>query len=449
MNKAKDLLTLSKENSKMFWKKIKRKQKQIKASCDFHLYFKDLFETPLSQLSNNSITTIENNYVTPLKSNEFLDSYFTLAELEKALTKLKNEKSPGLDNILNEFLKLNTSLFKKTLLSIFNALFSKGYFPKVWSVGVIIPIFKKGDINQAENYRGITLLSCVGKLFTSMLNQRINVWAESNEKYDKDQYGFRTNRSTVDAIFILQNVIDIFIKRNKALYVSFIDLKKAFDCTNHDALWFKLDCNDLSSKTLAMLKNMYSKMKLCVKDSLLSANIKKCDCILNKHTYCISCNNDEFQSLLFTPYAGVFQGESLSPTIFSLFLNDINNCLQEDPLVGVSVFQFYIALLLFADDMALICDTREGLQSGLNKLYEYCNNWGLVVNVEKTKCLVFKKGGKQNPLDVWYYNNQVIETVTSFKYLGFMFASSGKFSVGINNVFFPRTESAFEYVFFY
>ena len=65
--------------------------------------------------------------------------------------------------------------------------------------------------------------------------------------------------------------------------------------------------------------------------------------------------------------------------------------------------------------MALICDTREGLQSGLNKLYEYCNNWGLVVNVEKTKCLVFKKGGKQNPLDVWYYNDQVIETVTSFK----------------------------------
>ena len=99
--------------------------------------------------------------------------------------------------------------------------------------------------------------------------------------------------------------------------------------------------------------------------------------------------------------------------------------------------------------MALICDTREGLQSGLNKLYEYCNNWGLVFNVEKTKYLVFKKGGKQNPFDMWYYKDQVIETVTSFKYLGFMFASSGKFSVGINNVFFPRTESAFEYVFFY
>ena len=81
--------------------------------------------------------------------------------------------------------------------------------------------------------------------------------------------------------------------------------------------------------------------------------------------------------------------------------------------------------------MVLICDTREGLQSGLNKLYEYCNNWGLLLNVDKTKCLVFKKGGKQNALDKWYYNGQGIETVTSFKYLGFMFACSGKFSVGM------------------
>ena len=444
MNKAKDLVTLSKENSKLFWKKIKRKQKQIKTSCDFHLYFKELFETPLSFLSDNSINTIENNCLTPQKYDNFLDSDFTITELEKAIKKLKNEKSPGFDNILNEFLKINTSLFKNTLLSIFNTLFSKGYFPKVWSVGVIIPIFKKGNINQAENYRGITLLSCVGKLFTSMINQRLNEWAETNDKFDKDQYGFRNNKSTVDAIFILQNVIDMFVKRNKALFVSFIDLKKAFDCTNHDALWFKLDLNDLSSKTLSLLKDMYNKMKLCVKDSLLSANMKKCECIMNiKHSYCISCNNEAFQSLLFTPHAGVFQGESLSPTIFSLFLNDINSCLQEDPLVGISVFQFYIALLLFADDMALICDSREGLQSGLNKLYEYCNNWGLLVNVDKTKCLVFKKGGKPNALDKWYFNGEVIETVTSFKYLGFMFSSSGKFSVGINNVVFQGQRALF------
>ena len=444
MKKANDLVTLSKENSKLFWKKIKRKQKKNSASCDFHFYFKELFETPISNLSENAISLIQNNNDTIIKHDDLLDSDITMVELENAIKKLKNDKSPGFDNILNEFLKVNTPLFKTTLLSIFNVLYSKSYFPKAWSVGMIIPIFKKGNVNQAENYRGITLLSCVGKLFTSIINQRLNVWAELNNKFDKDQYGFRNNKSTIDAIFVLQNVVDMFVKRNKSLFVSFIDLKKAFDCVNHNAMWFKLDLNGISSKLLLMLKDMYSKIKLCVQNSLFENDIKKCDCILNiKHSYCISCNSDVFQSLLFTPFAGVFQGESLSPTIFSLFLNDINNCLQEDPLVGISVFQFYIALLLFADDMVLICDTREELQSGLNKLYENCNNWGLLLNVDKTKCLVFKKGGKQNPLDKWYYNGQGIETVTSFKYLGFMFACSGKFNVGINNVFFQGQRALF------
>ena len=163
---------------------------------------------------------------------------------------LKNDKSPGYDNILNEFLKHNTHLFKITLLSIFNLLFKKGYFPDAWSVGLIIPIFKKGDPSIPENYRGITLLSCVGKLFTSMINTRLNFWAEANNKFDNHQYGFREKRSTVDAMFILQNIADIFLKQNNALYVCFIDLQKAFDCTNHNALWHKLDVNKISSKSL-------------------------------------------------------------------------------------------------------------------------------------------------------------------------------------------------------
>ena len=83
--------------------------------------------------------------------------------------------------------------------------------------------------------------------------------------------------------------------------------------------------------------------------------------------------------------------------------------------------------------MVLFSENRFNLQVGLNKLHEYCNKWGLLVNVDKTKCLVFKKGGKKSILDKWYYNNQEIETVTTFKYLGFVFSSTGTFSKGIDN----------------
>ena len=117
-----------------------------------------------------------------------------------------------------------------------------------------------------------------------------------------------------------------------------------------------------------------------------------------------------------------------------MFLNDINQSFQADANVGISIYQFYLALLLFADDMVLFSDNRFGLQRGLDKLYEYCNNWGLIVNVEKTKCLVFKKNGRNSVLDKWFYNGEEIETVNTFKYLGFVFSNTGKFSKGIDNV---------------
>ena len=403
-------------------------------------------ETPFFDLNDTTHTLIDNSG-DDLILDEFLDSPITIDELEKALKKLKNNKSPGFDNVINEFLKLTNPLFKTTLLSVFNLLLTHGYFPKAWSIGLIIPIFKKGDPKLSENYRGITLLSCLGKLFTSIINQRLNQWAELYEKYDQNQYGFRDNKSTIDAMFLLQNIIDIFLSSNNALYVSFIDLKKAFDCTSHKALWHKLKINSVSSKITNLLKNMYSKVKLCVKESLNTANVIPCNCNHKitgiNNTCCMTCNTEVFEPFFFSPHAGVFQGESLSPTLFSFFLNDINDFMKEDPSLGINIYQLYISLLLFADDMVLFSSNRFGLQTGLDRLRDYCNNWGLVVNAEKTKCMVFKKGSNKSILDKWNYNGAELETVTSFKYLGFVFASSGKFSKGIDHVFFQGKRALF------
>ena len=436
LNNAKNQLSLIKTNPREFWKKIKRRQKKIRPTCDFDTHFKNLFETMISDLSTRCHSLIDETPANVNQTDEFLDAPFTLGELNFALNKLKNNKSPGFDNIINEFLKIDCPLFKNALLSVFNIIFSNGYFPDAWSIGLIIPLHKKGNPNEAENYRGITLLSCVGKLFTSMLNIRLNAWAESMSKFDRDQYGFRDNKSTIDAMFILQNVVDVFLSKNDALFVSFIDLKKAFDCTNHKALFYKLEINNISSKVINVIRNMYQKMKICVKESLSSASFQPCLCFDNNksNACCLKCNSNQLQPYLFYPCSGVFQGESLSPTLFSLFLNDINHYLQSDANIGISIYQFYLALLLFADDMVLFSDNRFGLQAGLNKLYDYCKDWGLIVNVEKTKCLAFKKNGKKSILDKWHFNGEEIETVTSFKYLGFVFSNTGKFSKGIDHV---------------
>ena len=100
-------------------------------------------------------------------------------------------------------------------------------------------------------------------------------------------------------------------------------------------------------------------------------------------------------------------------------------------------------LLLFADDMTLLSNTRQGLQTGLNALNDYCSNWGLKVNVSKSCCVAFKKGGKISKLDKSTYAGENLDTLDHFKYLGFVFGSSGKFLKGIENILNPSYKSLF------
>ena len=323
---ANDLVKLSKENSRQFWKKIKRKKKKLtNPTCDFDFYFRNLFENTTATVSDDINDVLnEYNQLDNVLHDVSLDRDFTMDELEKAIKKLNNNKSPGSDFILNEFLKNNTFLFKKALLIIFNTIFDTGIFPSSWTLGLIVPIHKKGDVNSAENYRGISLISCMSKLFTNMINIRLNKWAESNSHLDNFQFGFRDKRSTVDAIFLLQSTVEYFLSQKKKLYVSFIDLKKAFDKTHHNALWYKLHENNVSTKTVNIIKNMYENVKLCVKNTFMKtyAN-KKCCCdneynfeLISKPCVCFFENYNFDDDCYFTPAAGVLQGESLSPLLF-------------------------------------------------------------------------------------------------------------------------------------
>ena len=103
-----------------------------------------------------------------------------------------------------------------------------------------------------------------------------------------------------------------------------------------------------------------------------------------------------------------------------------------------------MVLILFADDMALFSDNRFGLQQGLDRLHDYCNTWGLTVNVEKTKCMVFKNGGRVSAFDKWIYNGHALETVKGFRYLGFVFSSSGKFKLAFNSIVLQGERAIFK-----
>ena len=304
---------------------------------------------------------------------------------------------------MNEFLKYGINSLISYLHTLFNKIFDTGIFPDSWGDGFIVPLHKKGNIGNVENYRGITLLSVVGKLFTSILNTRLNEWAEQYQVYVEAQSGFRKGMSTVDNIYVLHSLITHCINEKKKLYSAFIDFKKAFDFVVRDILWFKLIQSGVRGKILDIIQAMYTNIKSRVKfENVLS---------------------DEFSS-----YIGVRQGECLSPFLFSIYLNDFENEFVIKGLDGFDIGMLKLYLLLYADDIVIFSETSDGLQNGLNILSDYCEKWKLVVNTDKTKLMIFRKGGNLPGNLDFVFNGQKIEIVKKFVYLGITFTTGGSFN---------------------
>ena len=132
-----------------------------------------------------------------------LNSSFSVDEVKKCIHKLKSNKCPGPDNILNEFLKYSPQNILELYTDIFNAILKCGVVPQQWGIGYIRPLYKnKGDPNDPNNYRGITITSCLGKLFTALINSRLGKFVEDIELIGPEQAGFRSGYSTVDHIFV-------------------------------------------------------------------------------------------------------------------------------------------------------------------------------------------------------------------------------------------------------
>jgi len=135
-----------------------------------------------------------------------------------------------------------------------------------WSIGIILPVYKnKGDPLDPENVRAITLVSCFGKLFTSILNKRLTLFSNQTEILKECQTGFRKEYSTTDNIFSLHALISLYFSFGKQLYCSFVDLKKAFDKVWRAGLWQKLLKSEIKGKCFNVIFNMYQNIKSCVK----------------------------------------------------------------------------------------------------------------------------------------------------------------------------------------
>ena len=143
----------------------------------------------------------------------------------------------GNNIIYNEYIKNTQDCLLNLYTGLFNKVLDTGVIPTQWACGNIIPIYKnKGARTEPQNYRPITLLSCLGKLFTAIINNRLHNYADSVQLILENQAGFRRGLSTLDHIFLLYTVIELFKISNKKLYCAFIDFEKASDFDRFSSL---------------------------------------------------------------------------------------------------------------------------------------------------------------------------------------------------------------------
>ena len=308
---------------------------------------------------------------------------------------MKAKKAPGIDGVGGLFFKIASDSLCHILALIFSMIMRTGIFPKSWTRLILCPIYKnKGSVTDPKNYRGIALLPVVGKIFTSILNKRLIRWAENGKKIDDRQAGFRRGYSTLDNIFILDTLMASYKKKKVTLYMAFVDYRDAFNKVSRNALMFKLNKMGVSSQFTKVLESMYSQGSFSVKISSEKVTESR-------------------------PYTtGCYQGDNLSPTLFSLFVNDIFPCLESVDGWPPNLDGKPVTGLLYADDLVLLSTSVLGLQRQLNELERYADYWGMEVNVNKTNTFVSKKGHVLKRCEKWTYKNEKIATVSSFKYLG-------------------------------
>lgn len=401
-----EIKRLDPKSKGLFWeclnnlRKTKKVTKNDITPDEWDTHFKSLlFDKSETPLENNAQSLDEDC------DDSILNASFTEKEIQQHINKLKTKKAPGSDGILNEMIKHGRFYLVPLINKLFNDIMNSGSFPKQWNAGIIVPIYKnKGDANSPSNYRGITLASSLGKLFTSILKSRYMNFIEQNNKLNHEQFGFRCNSRTTDSLFIFQQLLYKYFGNKQKVYTCFIDYEKAFDTVWQKGLLFKLSKNGVKGKFYELIRTMHENIHSCVQVDQ------------NTQTEMFHCNK------------GIMQGDSLSPVLFTTFMNDVPEYLKQNHCLGLSFYERTINCLMFADDLIIMSPTAEGLQKSMNTICSHARKWKLKINLKKSNVMIFRANGHYIPNHKFSLNNTNIEIVDKQTYLGLVFTPSGKFS---------------------
>lgn len=385
-------------------------------------HFQDLFFNP-SVVDDDAVDSIPQRELYPE-----LDMEPSLGEVVACIKQINTGKSPGLDGIPVELLVHGGLNIHKAVYSLIICAWRAEPVAQDWIDAILITLYKgKGKKTECGSYRGISLLEAVGKVFARLLLNRMNNTV-CPEVIPESQSGFRAGRGTVDMIFSARQLVEKCKEQRMPLYQVFVDLTKAFDTVNREALWKVLGKFGCTSAFVDKMKQLHRSMKARVNyNGQLSDEI--------------AVDN------------GVKQGDIPAPTLFSLYLAAVLWYAYHDCDIGVYfrfrtsgrvfnlrrfgaptlVHESLVRELLYADDADLVAHSAEDMQTVMDLFADACTRFGLTISLDKTKVMYTPAPGDSYVEPNIYVNGHRLEVVKRFVYLGSKISNDGSLDAEIKN----------------
>ena len=275
-----------------------------------------------------------------------------------------------------------------------------GHVPTEWSAALVTPIFKCGSRQNPANYRPISVLPAIARLFASIVRAKLEDHIRQEGLLSENQIGSRKGYRTSDHIATLLTLMQKKKLQHRPFHLVFIDLKNAFDTVDHGILIHRLTDLKINPAVTRILADMYSKAMFQVKVSSTKA------------TQTSSITN------------GVRQGCPLSPLLFNLYIDPLTAKLAQAFKSNTFIKDEMINCLLYCDDLVIFGESLIEVQRGLDSISEFCSENKLVINTEKTK-LISMVTNANNTSQKLILQNQTVCSVDSWKYLGYFINSHG------------------------